>query len=216
VTIGTRIEHVIGRPAPARVALVALGPSRTAYHELLAHHEPSAPWEEVWTLNTGMRALRADLCFVMDDEAEFALRYPEYGDLLRAPPCPVITGCVYDEYPAIAYPLAGVTLWTGVGGPYHDCSIPWILAYAGAIGVAEVTLFGVDFDFPDLARRERGREVTAWWCGFLQGRGCQVRIVETSSLLRTRDRMGDPEFRPYYGYMSQSAVDAAIKRAIGR
>lgn len=193
---------------PETVALIALGPSRMDYLEAITRHEYQG-FDEVWTVNTGLRYIKADLVWKMDDLDFFADRFPQYGRDLEQCPVPIITSKAYPHrFPqGIEYPLQQVIDWCGhQAAIFHDNSIPYALAYAGFIGVKTLVLYGCDYSYPNLDRVEAGREVTTHWVGFLKGRGMQVAITESSSLLQTYRRVRDPEFRPFYGYLRPPIV----------
>lgn len=198
-------EHGI----PESVALVALGPSRQDYLEAITRHEFQG-FDEVWTVNTGLRYVPADLVWVMDDLDFYADRFPQYGRDLERCTLPIITSKAYPaRFPhGLAFPLQEVVDWCGhQAAIFHDNSIPYALAYAGWIGVRQLVLYGVDYSYPNLDRVEAGREVAAHWIGFLKGRGMQVAITESSSMLQTYRRVRDPEFRPFYGYLRPPIIN---------
>lgn len=200
-----KFEHPTGT-APKRVAVVALGPSRDSFvASLLAHQQP-VKWDEVWTLNTGLRCFPHNLCFIMDDMRYMAQRYPEYGKLMREHSRPIITSALYPEFPtAVAYPLDEVVKDVGKDHAYfHHNSIPYILAYAAALhSVEELWLFGADYSYPTHGKREKGREVAAHWIGFLAGRGTRVILAPDTTLLQRLERNEDDQWRNFYGYLAE-------------
>lgn len=199
---------ILSGELPKSVAIVALGPSRNDYFDRLTMHEPALAFDEVWAINTGLRYTPHDLAFVMDDLVDFGDRFPEYRETLAKHHRPIITNTAYPEFEtSIAYPLDEVVAAVGVPMArcfYHN-SIPYVLAYAAMLEVERVTLFGVDYSHPNIAAREAGREVAAVWIGYLRGRGIAVDIAESSSMLHTH-QIGDPLWRPFYGYLRQPAV----------
>lgn len=191
---------------PKRVALVGLGPSRAAWCEAMTAHEP-APFDEVWTFNTGIRWLEHDLAFVMDDLRQFAGSFPEYGKLLASNDAPIITSRVYPEYPAaVAYPLAQVINRIGlVNAQFSHNSTPYVLAYAYLIGVVELALFGVDYQYAGTTTDEAGRAACEYMVGFVRARGMDVKISGASSLC-DMNRRGTVTYRGFYGYAFQPVV----------
>lgn len=189
------------------MAIVALGPSKYEYLEALTRHE-GLDFDEIWTVNTGIRYVPADLAFVMDDLRWFATRHPAYGRDLIETAIPIISNTAYEEFGRVfAYPLAEVLAWTDPSPKYfHHNSIPFVLAYAGMIGVEDLTLFGVDYSHPQAERVEAGREVATYWLGLLAGRGVKLSIASSSTLLQTDRRVSDPDFRHFYGYLFQPIV----------
>ena len=165
-------------------------------------------------MNTGIRIVPADLAFIMDDLRWYSAAHPDYGQDILEAELPIITNQVYPEHQAAGrvhqYPLAEILEW--INSPptpayFHDNSIPYILTYAGMIGVERISLFGVDFSHANVSRVEAGREVATFWLGFLAGRGTKVEIASSSTLMQTHRRVSDPEFRHFYGYLAQPIVE---------
>lgn len=195
-----------GEP-PRSVAIVGLGPSQQDFFRLLTHHEPGLTFDEVWSVNTGLRYTPHDLAWVMDDLADYGARFPAYGQALRQHHRPIVTNTAYAEYPgSLSYPLAEVlAACPQMTRCFYHNSIPYLLAYACFLAVETVYLFGIDYSHPEFATREEGREVAAVWIGYLRGRGIAVNINEGSSMLQSH-RIDDPLWRPFYGYLRQPAV----------
>ena len=200
---------------PRSVAIVGLGPSRQTFFDLLTKHEPGVTFDEVWTLNTGLRYVPHDLVFVMDDLVDFSDHYPEYGDALRLHTRPIITSAATPEFPwARNYPLHKVLAQVpaAMHSAFYHNSMPYLLAYCALLGTVErLALFGVDYSHPDIAAREAGREVCALWIGFLRGVGVEVDIASTSTMLNTHQLVHDPLYRPFYGYVRQPAVPGVTR-----
>ncbi len=193
-------KHPTGRK-PETVTLVALGPTKADYYNMQVDHEPEMKADETWTLNTGIRWCRADLCFVMDDLRWYSERYPAYGDDLRAASIPIITSQVHDGFPtAVSYPLVDIVEAFGGENAYFRNSVPYILAYALWIGVKRLNVFGADYTFPGSVGREAGRANCEYWVGFCRARGMQVIVPSTTTLLDVRE---GPYF---YGYLHQPIV----------
>lgn len=79
-------------------------------------------------------------------------------------------------------------------GTYLRNSVPLILAYAGAIGVRCIHLFGADYDFPGNVVHEADKPNTEYWVGMLYGIGVELRMSSRTTLLSTN------EGRAIYGY----------------
>lgn len=209
----TTWQHPTGT-VPASVAVVGLGPSRADFFDRLTAHEPGLAVDEIWAINTGLRYTPHDVAFVMDDVADYADRFPAYGDALRAHAQPIITNTAYADFPAtLTYPLEAVLAacaGTGMWRCFYHNSIPYVLAYALAIGVKSIRLYGIDYTHPDVDAVEQGREVCAAWIGFLRGRGIEVLITDSSSMLQAR-RVHDPLWRWFYGYLRQPAVKGVTR-----
>lgn len=195
---------------PESVALVGLGPSAVDFQTAHIAHDFRPPWEEVWTINAGLRFVPHDVAFVMDDLQKELTRYQSdaYPDSLRGHGRPIISSAAHPEVPAsFTYPLREVAEWWGRWPSMPRSSVPAILAYAGFIGVRSLYLFGIDY-FGDGGRREEGGMWCAFWLGRLLERGCAVNITQSSKLLDTAARMSDPDYVSFYGY----AVPPALHR----
>ena len=78
---------------------------------------------------------------------------------------------------------------------YFNNSIPYMLAYAGYIGVKQVTLWGVDYNYPGTTAREDDKANAEYWVAALEfGLGIDIDICAQSTLLNTRNR------GVYYGF----------------
>lgn len=191
-------EHPTGK-VPESVSLVALGPTKEDFVKNQCRHKPNVKAEEVWTLNTGIRWLKHDLAFIMDDMSEFGHHFPDYGDAMRDADKPIITSALYDEFPmSVEYPLQEIL--TDFKQTYFNNSVPYIIAYALHIGVKYMYIFGADYTFPGQEARESGRGCVEFWIGFAASRGMVVQVVETSTLM---DACEDNRF---YGYIHQPIV----------
>lgn len=209
--------HPTGR-TPKLVNIIACGPTHSAYHAAHWQYNPPVPRvDETWSLNKGLRTVRADLGFVMDDMVGEARTSERFREDLDALGIPLITSIVDEEvrrlYPSaslIPYPLDDVLDYVGllhllaatpseritpsltkaagdVVGYYLHNSIPYILAYAAFIGVRRVHLFGADYTFPGNPVREDDRANTEYWVGLLRGFGIEVWVPGETTLLNTRD-----------------------------
>lgn len=197
-----RWRHPTGR-TPESVTLVALGPTKRDFFDMQTAHEPEIMADETWTLNTGIRWCRADLCFVMDDLRWYAERYSRYGKDLRETSIPIITSALHDGFPtAMLYPLNEVVDAFGTENAYFHNSVPYVLAYALFIGVKRINLFGADYTHPSTVAREPGRANCEYWVGFCRARGMTVIVPSTTTLL---DACEGPSF---YGYLHQPIVSA--------
>jgi len=168
---------------PERVAIVALGTSRTDYDQLrLGNGDPGVEFDEVWTCNRGGRLWQHDLCFIMDDLKREAALDPAYGDWIEAYPGPVITSCASPDYTARfgdnvhALPLGRIMLWMRQHRlrAYLHNSIPIMVAYAAWIGVKEIYIHGADYTRPDGQIVEWGRANLEYLIGALEVMGCTI------------------------------------------
>lgn len=82
-------------------------------------------------------------------------------------------------------------------GQYMHNSIPMILAYALAIGVREIRLFGCDYTLRSSDHLEANRPNAEYWVGMLRAFGVRVMVAPSTTLLNT------DQGRRIYGYARQ-------------
>lgn len=197
------------RNAPTEVAVVALGVTSRAWIDYGLRKggpndaTPASDFDEVWTVNRGVRVFRHDVAWVMDDLIGEANSDYRYGQFLMRHPKPVITSVAYDSFTSsLTYPMAEVQAELGVEAvPYFHNSVPYIIAYALFIGVKRLILFGCDYTHPNAPNiREADRANCEYWVGFARARGMRVGVPQDSTLLNTRDHDG----LWWYGYREQA------------
>ncbi|MCO5759967.1 MAG: hypothetical protein NHG36_00445 [Chromatiaceae bacterium] len=191
-------SHPTGR-VPQRVAVVSLGVTHQDYvAQWLNRDVPDTVWgrDEVWTINRGALVFKHDLAFVMDHLAGELELYPRYIGTLLTNSAPIITSVTLPHQPAnvYEYPQELVRKFFGPGHDYYHNSIPWLIAYAVAIGVKELTLWGCDYTHDLSSGREDDRANAEYWVAVARERGCQVLIPETSTLCNAN------QGKRWYGY----------------
>lgn len=206
--------------SPEHVALVAIGGSRTAFidHAMSScYKETGLHWDEVWTVNSGFWAFNHDKVFIMDDLRVQATRYPVYGERLKVHPKPIITSTPYDEFPtAVAYPIQEVVDLIGENAWLNNTVI-YAIAYALLSGVKQLYLYGADFYYINMTRREEGAQAAAYLIGIAKGLGMQTILPQTTSLLAAGQIkvVEDHVYRPLYGYMQHPLIeDEALAKHI--
>lgn len=198
---------------PTSVHMVALGHSLNTWmaRELskgrqAADESLSRNGVEVWTLNRGVRLLRSDLAFVLDEIDAQARLDPGYGSMLAAYEKPIIS----TSYSSLAqrcyvYPareiLDTLTATIGLTDPYWHNSVPMVIAYAWWLGVRELTLWGCDYSTADGRTLEDDRACCEYWIGLTRALGLKVGVPVTSSLLNQRQTGGRLRV---YGLIDQS------------
>lgn len=216
--------HPTGK-SPNTVAIIGLGPTSQDWHAAHVQYTPAfPPPDEVWTVNKGFRTVAADMVFIMDDLVEEARKSPRYGEEIAACEIPVITSTVdnmvAERWPnALRYPLEEVLQFWGSHihqlrkgkrpaspdaalqyglneAAYFNNSIPYLLAYAGAIGsVHQIYLFGCDYSFPGSPAREDDRANAEHWIGACQfGLGMGFTYPHRTTIM-SRDKG-----RVFYGF----------------
>lgn len=190
---------------PKRVALVALGPSNLHYiQEVDSLGDRHAKYDETWTVNTFCNVIQSDRLFHMDNIAVQRLRAKagnkKVEGMLRAMKDykgPIITSILDEEYPqCVQYPLFEI-----VGkyqSLYFNNTVAYAVAYALYIGVEALTVFGVDFTWPDIHKAESGRGCVEYWLGRCEHAGMKVAVCTQSTLKDAR--LWDSENIPIYGY----------------
>lgn len=91
---------------------------------------------------------------------------------------------------------------------YWHNSIPYMLAYAAFIGVANVFLYGADYTHPKSGAdiREDDRANCEYWVGFLRALGVSVAVTADTTLLNKLQHKGK---RWFYGFGARQPVIAA-------
>ena len=219
-------KHPTGKK-PERICILGLGPTNHDWHAAHVKYDPPlAPVDEVWCVNKGFRTTKCDLVFIMDDLVEESRISMRYGAEIATCQVPVITSTVdplvKERWPtALKSPLAEVLAFYGAQinatrtgeteidgdkalnyglqeAAYFNNSIPYMLAYAGMIGVKSIALFGCDYTFPGSAAREDDRANAEYWIAALQfGLGVAFQFPHRTTILN-RDKP-----RTFYGFNGQ-------------
>lgn len=204
-------EHPTGS-VPKKVVILATGPSRNDYLNILASATPDIlETDEVWGVNTATNFARVDVTFMMDDYAAIKGHSPVHQKIYETAREPIITTVPRKECPtAIAYPLADVLIMNPNRDFLNHC-VSYILAYAALIGVEEICIFGADYL---AAAQPYGDSTVHWqlpsrflgcasyWAGFCEARGMKVIATPNSPFL---DADTIPEER-LYGYLIKPVI----------
>ncbi len=202
---------------PARVAIVALGPSS---HDYIVDAEAAGGrhvlFDHVWAVNTYAGVLDHDVLLHMDDlrvqETRAAAGNKKIGAMLerlRRHDKPILTSIAYPEYPtSIAFPLEGVINATDCVDAF-DSTIDYGMAAAITIGAKEIHLYGCDYNWRGESEIEPGRASCSYWIGFARARGIKVCVARSSTLMNARGKPG-PRF---YGY---DGADVKVSLIDGR
>lgn len=199
----------VNLPVPEHVAIVGLGPSGMQFFELVRGlGGKSAFCDEVWGINAIGDTFRCDRIFHMDDlrvqEARAAAKpgsnIAAMVKWLKTHPGPVYTSVVREGYPGlVAFPLEEVLnrrLDQNGGAPYFNSTAAYAIAFAIHIGVKRISLFGLDYTYPNRHHAERGRACCEFWLGIAAARGIEITVPESTSLLDGCE----PEQTRLYGY----------------
>ena len=190
---------------PKTVALLGLGPSLEAYADIAKRlGSRRGMFDQVWGINAAIDVFNCDLGFHMDDVRVQEIRAHSKPDSniaamlpwLRTHPGPIYTSVPHPDYPGlVAYPLADVMQACG-GVAYFNSTAAYAVAYAVAIGVKRLSLFGCDFTYPNSHDAEKGRGCLEFWLGIASARGIRLTVPKTSTLLDGIYQLQDH----FYGY----------------
>jgi|TARA_R100001086_G_scaffold133880_2_gene69607 hypothetical protein len=200
---GLYIEPLLTRPQ--RVAIVALGASsRSFLQEQMGNSGMDRPFDEVWTLNRGIRSFPHDKLFAMDDLRWLAKKSKGYGEFLKQHDKPIITSTVYPEFKnAVRYPYQEV-LADIQDDIFNVNTVAYMVAYAIYTRVQELTIYGADFFYPDSGdKSESGGQAVAYLLGMFKSIGMVHRLPGTTTLLyanKVQEIRPGVMGRPPYGF----------------
>lgn len=194
-----------------RIAIVAMGASSRAYVNQCSA-AGKRKFDEVWVINVLGSILKHDLLFHMDD-CRLQERRAEKNEMVAGmmewlKDEKFFTSKVYPEYPgAMKYPLEEVA--NAVGGLYFNSTCAYALGYAIYKRVDHISLYGMDFSYPDLHKAESGRACIEYLIGKANGKGIPVEVPKISTLMDANQN------QLLYGYdaynVSKEVVDGKLK-----
>jgi len=198
--------------APEHVAIVGLGPSCDQYLELTKRMGGRKKLcDETWVINALGDVFQCDLIFHMDDVRIQEIRAaakPESNiaamcQWLKTSKTPIVTSRAHPDYPALVeFPLEDVL--NHLGHDYFNSTAAYAVAFAIHIGVKKISLFGIDFTYPNQSDAEKGRACVEYWLGMARAKGIEISIPNVSTLM---DANVLPQAR-LYGY---DTVDIEIE-----
>lgn len=193
-----------GEPTGKHIAILGLGPSLDQYLEITKRLGGRSKFcDETWGINALGDVFACDLIFHMDDIRIQEIRAqaaPESNIAamvrwLKAPQCPVVTSRPHPDYPAlVAYPLEDVL--NHLGHDYFNSTAAYAIAFAIHVGATKISLFGMDFTYPNAHDAEKGRGCVEFWLGQAHARGVKISLPKTTTLM---DAMY-PRAQRLYGY----------------
>jgi len=196
------------------IAILGLGPSVRQYLELTKRAGGRRAFcDQTWSINALGDVFVSDLIVHMDDvriqqiraEALPRSSIARMLDWLRTTSVPVVTSRAHPEFPALVeFPLEECLNQFPQG--YFNSTAAYAVALALMRGATKMTLFGVDFTYPDAHTAEKGRACVEWWLGVAAARGVELSMPRTSSLMDALE----PQAKRFYGY---DCVDLQINRA---
>lgn len=186
------------------IAILGLGPSVDQYVDLVKRlGGRSAFCHEVWCINALGNVLDCDLVFHMDDiriqearaKAAPASNIAAMVNWLKDSVKPVVTSRAHPDYPALVeFPLEDVL--NNLQHDYFNSTAAYAVALAIHVGATKISLFGMDFTYPNSHQAEKGRACVEFWLGIAKARGIQLSMPKTTTLM---DAMADRKER-LYGY----------------
>lgn len=195
------------------VAILGLGPSVRQFLELAKRFGGRRAFcDEVWGINALGDVFACDRVFHMDDVRIQEIRAaakPESNiaqmlKWMKTHPGPIITSRAHPDYPGLVeFPLGEVLTANPLG--YFNSTAAYAVAYALHVGATKISLFGMDFTYPDVHDAEKGRACVEFWLGIAAERGVELSMPKTTSLM---DAM-NPQAQRFYGY---DTLDLAFDR----
>lgn len=196
--------------APKHVAILGLGPSLNQYLEITKRLGGRSRFcDETWTINALGDVFSSDLIFHMDDiriqeiraEAAPQSNIATLVQWLKTHPGPVMTSRAHPDYPGLVeFPLEAVL--NDLGHDYFNSTAAYAIAFAIHIGVEKISVFGMDFTYPDAHDAEKGRACVEFWLGTAAARGIKISLPKTTTLM---DAMHTRAAR-LYGYDTQDVA----------
>ena len=174
------------------VALLGLGPTAKQFISTVGPMGGiHAFCDEVWGINQAGDIFPCDRVFHMDDVRIQQIRAdarPESNIAallawLKTYKGRVITSRAHPDYPALeAFPLEEVV--NGLGGNiYFNSTAAYAVAYAVAIGVKRLSLFGCDFSYANSHQAEKGRACVEFYLGMFRDRGGVIGLPAGTTLM---------------------------------
>ncbi len=173
------------------VAIVALGPTADDFLDTAKRAGGRRAFcDEVWGINQIGDVFACDRVFHMDDVRIQEIRAAARPDSniaamlrwLKTYTGRVITSRAHPDYPCLEdFPLA--ELINKLGYTYLNSTAAYAVAYAVLIGVTKISLWGMDFTYPNRNDAEKGRGCVEFWIGQALARGIKVTMSQHTSLL---------------------------------
>ncbi len=114
---------------------------------------------------------------------------------IKTSPVPVVTSRKHPEYPALVeFPLEDIL--NHLGHDYFNSTAAYAVAFAIHVGATKISLFGMDFTYPNVHDAEKGRACVEFWLGQAHARGLNINLPKTSTLMDSCY----PQASRLYGY----------------
>lgn len=204
------------------IAILGLGPSLDQYLEITKRLGGRSRFcDETWAINALGNVFDCDLVFHMDDvriqeiraEAAPASNIAAMLGWIKTSRVPVVTSRKHTDYPSLVeFPLEDVL--NHLGHDYFNNTAAYAVAFAIYIGATKISLFGMDYTYPNAHDAEKGRACVEFWLGQAHARGIKINLPKTTTLM---DSMY-PRASRLYGYDTvnidfASQEDGSVKLA---
>ena len=186
------------------IAILGLGPSLDQYLEITKRQGGRSKFcDATWAINALGDIFACDLVFHMDDiriqeiraAAAPASNIAAMVRWIKTSKVPVVTSRAHPDYPAmVEFPLEDVL--NHLGHDYFNNTAAYAVAFAIHTGVTQISLFGMDYTYPNAHDAERGRACVEFWLGQAHARGIKINLPKTTTLM---DSMY-PRASRLYGY----------------
>jgi SAM-dependent methyltransferase len=191
-------------PAGKHIAILGLGPSVDEYLNITKRQGGRSKFcDETWAINALGNVFACDLVFHMDDiriqqiraEAAPASNIAAMVEWIRTSPVPVVTSRAHPDFPALVeFPLEDVL--NHLGHDYFNNTAAYAVAFAIHTGAAEISLFGMDYTYPNVHDAEKGRACVEFWLGQAHARGIKIHLPKSTTLMDSCY----PQASRLYGY----------------
>lgn len=198
------------QPVGRHIAILGLGPSLDQYLEITKRLGGRSKFcDETWSINALGDVFACDLIFHMDDiriQERRAAASPGSNiaalvDWIKTSPVPVVTSRAHPDYPALVeFPLEDVL--NNLQHDYFNSTAAYAVAFAIHTQATKISLFGMDFTYPNSHQAEKGRACVEFWLGVAQERGIKLSMPTSTTLM---DAMSSRKDR-LYGYDTVDVV----------
>jgi len=186
------------------IAILGLGPSLDQYLEITKRQGGRSKFcDETWGINALGNVFACDLIFHMDDvriqeiraAAAPASNIAAMLKWVKTCKIPIVTSRAHPDYPALVeFPLEDVL--NHFGHDYFNNTAAYAVAFAMHVGATKISLFGIDYTYPNAHDAEKGRACVEFWLGQAHARGIKLNLPKTTTLM---DAMY-PRASRLYGY----------------
>lgn len=210
--------------SPNHIAIVAFGPTSAFYLDAAKKEGNRKRFADfVISINAMGSVIQSDLVFHMDDVRIQQIRADADPDghvaglleWVKEYRGRVMTSRGHPDYPHLEeLPLEDML--NEFQGGYINNTAAAALAYAIYLKPKEISLWGMDYTFPNSHKNERGRACVEYWMGRAQERGILFRLPPKTSLMDSFEDSASDEAR-FYGYDTmkvyvKAAEDPETKR----